>query len=301
VHELRKISNNKIVIDVKNLSYRYPDKTLALQNISFQIKTGECVGLIGPNGAGKSTLLLTLMGFLKPFKGSITLFKQELNNKTKKNLRMQIGMVFQDPNDQLFSPTLWEDLAFGPYNLGYDQDEINRRIDKTLQIIGLEKYKDKPPHHMSFGEKKRAALGTILTMDPKILLLDEPFSNLDPESYAEILQLIQSFKEQNLTIIIATHDVDVLPNLVDRCILLDDGHIIIDSSVHEVLSDFELLMTHKLRMPLIGQLFYKLQNHHLLKDGRLPLTLNEAELLLEDLLKNGIKVHVIEREKYESY
>ncbi|MHA1265595.1 MAG: energy-coupling factor ABC transporter ATP-binding protein [Candidatus Helarchaeota archaeon] len=298
---MRKISNNKIVIDVKNLSYRYPDKTLALQNISFQIKTGECVGLIGPNGAGKSTLLLTLMGFLKPFKGSITLFKQELNNKTKKNLRMQIGMVFQDPNDQLFSPTLWEDLAFGPYNLGYDQDEINRRIDKTLQIIGLEKYKDKPPHHMSFGEKKRAALGTILTMDPKILLLDEPFSNLDPESYAEILQLIQSFKEQNLTIIIATHDVDVLPNLVDRCILLDDGHIIIDSSVHEVLSDFELLMTHKLRMPLIGQLFYKLQNHHLLKDGRLPLTLNEAELLLEDLLKNGIKVHVIEREKYESY
>ena len=274
------------IINIQNLSYHYPDKTQALKNISFSINPGDCVGLIGPNGAGKSTLFLLLMGFVLPQQGTIHILNHALNKKTRKQIRRQLGMVFQDPNDQLFSPTLWEDIAFGPYNLGYDQDEINRRVDKTLESVGLIDYKNKAPHHLSFGEKKKAALATILSMDPKILFLDEPFSNLDPESYTDILEIIKKYKRENLTIILATHDLDVLPYLVDHCILLDKGELISKKTAHELLTNFDLLNNHKLRMPLLGQLFYNLKKKNVIQDDSFPLTLSEAELLIEDLLKH---------------
>jgi cobalt/nickel transport system ATP-binding protein len=273
------------IIEVKNLTYTYPDKSPALKDISFEIKSGECVGIIGPNGAGKSTLFLLLMGFLEPLQGTIHIFNKELNKKTKNEIRKKIGMVFQDPNDQLFSPTLWEDIAFGPFNLGYDQDEINRRVEKTLEIVGLENLKNKAPHHLSFGEKKRAALATILAMDPKILFLDEPFSNLDPESYSKIIELIKEFKKNNLTIIIASHDLDMLPLLVDKCILIDNGQIVKEDSVQKLLTDFDLLINHKMQMPILGQLFYNLRKRNILHSEDLPLTIEKAEVLLEQLLK----------------
>ncbi|NVM53395.1 MAG: ABC transporter ATP-binding protein [Candidatus Helarchaeota archaeon] len=277
--------SNTNIIEAQNLTYCYPDKTLAIKNVSFAIKTGECVGLIGPNGAGKSTLFLLLMGFFQPKQGTIHIANQELNKKTKKAIRKKIGMVFQDPNDQLFSPSLWEDIAFGPYNLGYNQDEINRRVEETLEIVGLVNLKNKAPHHLSFGEKKKAALATILSMDPEILFLDEPFSNLDPESYSEILELIQNYKKNNLTIIIATHDVDVLPLLVDKCILLDKGQIVSESDIQNILTNHDLLLNHKMRMPLLGQLFYNLRDRNIIQQDSFPITLAKAESFIAELLK----------------
>jgi len=278
---------NENIIEVQEVSYSYPDTTPALKNVSFTIKQGDCVGLIGPNGAGKSTIFLLLMGFLKPSQGTIYILNQELNKKTRKELRKKIGMVFQDPNDQLFSPTLWEDVAFGPYNLGYDQEEVKRRVQGTLEIVGLDTLKNKAPHYLSFGEKKKAALATILSMDPEILFLDEPLSNLDPESYIEILELIQKYKKANLTIILATHDVDILPILVDRCILIDKGEIICENPVQDVLTDHELLVNHRMRMPLLGQLFYNLKNRNVIQEDFIPLTIEKAEILLERLISKG--------------
>jgi cobalt/nickel transport system ATP-binding protein len=278
------VNSNAIV--VQNLSYRYPDKTLALQNVNFTIKSGDCVGLIGPNGAGKSTLFMLLMGFLEPNQGSIQILDQELNRKTKKQIRKKIGIVFQDPNDQLFSPTLWEDIAFGPFNLGYNRDEINSRVEKTLESLGIANLRNKAPHYLSFGEKKKAALATILSMDPQIIFLDEPFSNLDPESYAEMLQIVQSYRKQGLTMIVATHDVDVLPDLVDKCILLDKGEMIAERKVREMLTDYDLLSHHKMRMPLLGLFFHHLKQRNVIQDPDLPLTLEQAESLIEKLLKS---------------
>jgi len=275
---------NSNALVIQQLSYSYPDKTLALKDINFTVKTGECVGLIGPNGAGKSTLFMLLMGFFEPFQGTIQILNQVLNKKTKKSLRKKVGLVFQNPNDQLFSPTLWEDVAFGPFNLGYDQAEINSRVEKTLESLGLLHLKNKPPHYLSFGEKKKAALATILSMDPEIILLDEPFSNLDPESCADILQIIQTYRQRNLTIIIATHDVDVLPELVDKCILLDKGEVVAERSAQDLLTDSMLLLKHKMRMPIIGQLFYNLMQRNIIEETKLPLTLAQAESLVEDLL-----------------
>ena len=273
-------------IEVQNLSFRYPDKTLALQNVSFTIKSGECVGLIGPNGAGKSTLFQILMGFLEPTQGTIHILNQELNKKTKKQIRKKIGLVFQDPNDQLFSPTLWEDVAFGPFNLGYSRDEINRRVEKTLESLGMATLKNKAPHYLSFGEKKKAAIATILSMDPEIIFLDEPFSNLDPESYTDILQIVQAYRKKGLTIVVATHDVDVLPDLVDKCILLDKGEMIAERNVREILNDYDLLAHHKMRMPLPGLLFHNLRKRNIIQNPQLPLTLEEAESLIEQLLNS---------------
>jgi len=272
-------------LNVQHLSYYYPDKTLALKDVSFSVKAGECVGLIGPNGAGKSTFFMLLMGFFEPAQGTIQILNQFLTKKTRKTLRRKLGLVFQNPNDQLFSPTLWEDVAFGPFNLGYDQAEISRRVNQTLESLGLIHLKNKPPHYLSFGEKKKAAFATILSMNPEIILLDEPFSNLDPESCVDILQIIQNYRQKNLTIIIATHDVDVLPELVDRCILLDNGEVVAERSVQDLLTDHDLLISHRLRMPLLGQLFYNLKRRNIIQSSELPFTLKQAESLLEDLLK----------------
>ncbi|MHA1649647.1 MAG: energy-coupling factor ABC transporter ATP-binding protein [Candidatus Helarchaeota archaeon] len=280
------MKNENYIIEVENLTYFYPDKTPAIKNVSFNVRKGESIGLIGPNGAGKSTLFLLLMGFLKPQSGTIRIFNQELNKKSKKEIRKRIGMVFQDPNDQLFSPSLWEDVAFGPFNLGYNKEEIAKRVNKALNITDLERYTDKAPHHLSFGEKKRAALATILSMDPEILLLDEPFSNLDPDSYIHLREIILKYKKANLTLIIATHDVDVLPDLVDSCILMNNGQIIRKGELHDILTNHTLLKTHKMRMPVLGQLFFNLKIHNIINTEMFPVTLTEAEKFIESLLKS---------------
>ncbi len=230
------------IVVIEHLSYTFPDGTTALKDVSFQIFPGESVALIGPNGAGKSTLLLCLAGLLHG-EGSILLQGRELNPSSARELRRDVGIVFQDPDDQLFLPTLEEDVAFGPINLGWDPAEIEARVEETLSRLHLLIHRRKPPHHLSFGEKRRAALATALVMSPSLLLLDEPTSNLDPATRHELIRYLAAL---TATRIVSTHDLDAAAALCNRCVLLSDGYLIAVDSAEKILTDVSLLRAHRL-------------------------------------------------------
>lgn len=234
-------------ITVKDLSYAYPDGTRALQSLSFQVHVGECFGLIGPNGAGKSTLLLVLNGVLQG-PGRIEILGQSLTLLNQQKLPRRISMVFENPDDQLFMPTVFDDVAFGALNLGSDDNTVKRRVQAALKAVGVQDFAAKPPYHLSLGEKKRVALATVLIMDCEIITLDEPASGLDPAGREEFLQLLDSLPT---TRIIATHDMELVGQLCDRVALLDEGKIVAVGPTPDILSDEQLLHDHKLRCPAI--------------------------------------------------
>jgi cobalt/nickel transport system ATP-binding protein len=200
-------------ICIRDLSYTYPDGTEALKEVSLEISRGESVALLGPNGAGKSTLTLHLNGILKGKEGSVEIFGDKIGEADLKKIRKRVGIVFQDPDDQLFMPTLFDDLAFGPMNLELPQDEVKERVEIALRKVGLSGFEDRMPHHLSFGQKKRAAFAAVLSMEPDILVLDEPTLNLDPRSRFEVIHVIEELHKEGKTIIIATHDVNAVPGI----------------------------------------------------------------------------------------
>ncbi len=236
---------NKIpVLEISGLSFTYPDGTLALNNLNLSLAAGETLAVSGPNGAGKSTLLLHL-NWIFPS----ALVKVNGRPALKKNLReirRQVGLIFQDPDDQLFSPTVYDDVAFGPLNLGYTKAEIDERVAGALLEVNLTSHAQKPPHHLSFGEKKRASVATVLSMDPLLLVLDEPTSNLDPSNRRKIINLI---KELPMAKIIATHDLEMIIDLRARTIILDNGALVADGPYDKILRDEKLLTEHGLELP----------------------------------------------------
>ena len=207
------------VIEVRGLSYRYPGGERALEGVSFAVRKGEAFAVVGPNGSGKTTLLLSLMGLLK-FKGEIRIFGHQLNGKGLRELRRSIGFVFQDPDTQLFMPTVGEDVAFGPQQFGYSGDEAKRMVKEALRAVRMEGYEGRFTHRLSYGEKKKIALATALVLSPEILIFDEPTSNLDPASRREFLDLIGGL---NCTRIFATHDMDMVRRIADRVLVLFEG------------------------------------------------------------------------------
>ncbi|MGB9613783.1 MAG: energy-coupling factor ABC transporter ATP-binding protein, partial [Candidatus Margulisiibacteriota bacterium] len=212
---------NKTILKVENLSYTYPDGTKALQDINLEVYEGESVAILGPNGAGKSTLLMQINGVLRG-EGKIEVFNLPLTDGHLKEIRKKVGLVFQDPEDQLFMLTVYEDVGFGPANLNLSKDEIKVRVKEALAKVGMLEFEQKSPHHLSFGQKKRIALATVLSMNPELLLLDEPTSNLDPASR---LCLIEILKEIKATKIIATNELEVAQTLCSKSILLEAGRI----------------------------------------------------------------------------
>jgi cobalt/nickel transport system ATP-binding protein len=230
------------IIEITHLSFTFPDGTPALKDVNLQIFPGESLALIGPNGAGKSTLLLCLAGLLRG-EGTIVLQGRELNPSNARELRRGIGVVFQDPDDQLFMPALEEDVAFGPTHLGWDPAEIEARVEAALSQVHLLHLRGKPPHHLSFGEKRRAALATALVMSPDLLLLDEPTSNLDPATRYELIRYLASL---SATRIISTHDLDAAAALCHRCALLSGGRLIAADATEKILADASLLRAHRL-------------------------------------------------------
>lgn len=226
-----------IVIEIKNLGFTYPDGTEALKNINMQIETGDSVGLIGPNGAGKTTLLLHLNGILRG-DGEVEIFDILVNKKNLKEIRKKVGLVFQDPDDQLFMPTVFDDVAFGPINLGFEKEKVVERVNKALKMVGMEDMVDKAPHHLSFGEKKKISLATVFSMNPEILALDEPSSNLDPRGKREIVKILKNI---NKTKIIATHDFEIIRQLCQRVVLMNQGQIITEGDTETILGNKELL------------------------------------------------------------
>ena len=234
-------------VQITRLCYTYPDGTKALDGIDLDILQGERVALVGPSGAGKSTLLLHLNGVLTG-SGLIRIMGQSLDGGDIRQIRRQVGLVFQDPNDQLFCPTVLEDVAFGPLNLGVPSEEIPRRVEKALSDVGFgPSMSHRSSHHLSLGERKRAALAAVLVMEPAILALDEPTSNLDPRNRRHFIELVAKLPS---SILLATHDLEMVLALCPRTVVMDRGEIWAEGDTHKLLSDDQLMREHGLEVPL---------------------------------------------------
>jgi cobalt/nickel transport system ATP-binding protein len=234
-----------IVIEIDNLVYAYPDGQQALKGVSLTVQEGEKVAVTGPNGAGKSTLFLHLNGILNG-DGMVRVMDMEVTDRHLGAIRAKVGMVFQDPDDQLFSPTVFEDVAFGPLHIGLPEGEVRRRVSWALAQVGMEGFQDRMPHHLSLGERKRIAIATVLSMDPAILVLDEPTSELDPRSRRSLIRLLRELPQ---TMLVASHDMRLVRDLCSRTVILDEGRIVADGPTSRLLADVELLERHGLEQP----------------------------------------------------
>ena len=239
------------VIEIKDLKYRYPDGAEALRGVSFQVQSGECVALLGPNGSGKSTLLLHLNGILPekaPADGAVKIFGEPVSPRNLEAVRRAVGMVFQDPDDQLFCPTVAEDVAFGPQQLNLGGMEVAARVKSSLDQVGLSGFEERVTHHLSHGEKRRACLAGVLACAPPVLVLDEPTSDLDPRGRREFKALLRGITATKL---IATHDLELAVELCSRTIILDQGQIMADGRTVDLLDDEPLMLAHGLERPHI--------------------------------------------------
>ena len=234
------------VISVEHLSYRYPDGTEALDDVSLHIHAGERVALLGPNGAGKTTLVLHLNGIHMPQSGTVTVSGLPLTKAGVMEIRRRVGIVFQDPDDQLFMPSVREDVAFGPRNLGIEGDELDARVSHALEAVDIADLADRSPNHLSFGQKRRAAIAGVLAMLPYIIVLDEPTANLDPAARRELSDVLTALEETQL---IVTHDLLYALELCERSVIIDGGSIVADGQTRELLADAALLARHRLTLP----------------------------------------------------
>ena len=232
-------------IEIKNFSYHYPDGTCALSEINLSVEHGQRVALIGPNGAGKSTLLLAMAGFVKGA-GIVFIDGMEVGKKNLKKIRRTIGSCLENPDDQLFMPTLFDDIAFGPLNMRLKDDEINMRVDNALRTVGLTEMVDKAPHHLSAGQKRAAAIATILSMSPKIITLDEPDGSLDPANRNNIIKLLAGLSQ---TLIIATCNMNFAFAIADRAVLVNNGRIIDDGDAKTIMTNSDLMIENGLEVP----------------------------------------------------
>ena len=239
-------SGSAPVVDVREVAFAYPDGRQALFGVDLTVTRGERVALLGPNGAGKTTLVLHLNGILVPGSGAIHVSGLPVCKEHLREIRKRVGIVFQDPDDQLFMPTVWEDVAFGPANLGLRGDKLTQRVAYALTAVGMEALADRPPHHLSFGQRRRVAVATVLAMEPEILVLDEPSSNLDPAARRELAEVLQAL---DLTTLIVTHDLPYALELCPRAVVMNKGVIVADGATAEILADATLMRANRLELP----------------------------------------------------
>jgi cobalt/nickel transport system ATP-binding protein len=232
-------------IEIENLSFKYPDGHQALRDVCLHIEPCEKVALVGPNGAGKSTLILHLNGILTG-EGDIRSAGLEVRKENLERIRARIGLVFQSPEDQLFSPTVFDDVAFGPMYQGLPEDEVQARVFEALEVVGMGEYSARVSHHLSLGEKKRIAIATVLSMTPEVLVLDEPTSGLDPRARRSLINLL---RELDLTMLVSSHDMLMVRELFPRVVIMDEGQIVADGQTRDLLDDATLLEAHGLEMP----------------------------------------------------
>ena len=256
------------IVELKDVCFAYPDGTRSLDGISLRITHGESVGIVGANGSGKSTLLLHLNGCFMPSSGTITIGDFDLTLKTRRDIRKKVGMIFQNPDDQLFMPRVFDDVAFGPLNLGMDLERARERVEKALATVDCLALKERPPHHLSSGQKSSVAIASVIAMQPDILVMDEPASNLDPRSRRYLINLLKDFRH---TKIVASHDLDFILDVCTRCVVIKNGRVMADGKTEEILSDQGLLEDNHLELPL------SLQNRSVSKDSK--------EVEMDDLKK----------------
>jgi cobalt/nickel transport system ATP-binding protein len=234
------------VLDVRGLAYAYPDGHQALYGVDLTLEAGERVAMLGPNGAGKTTLVLHLNGILTAGAGSVRISGLQVGGRNLREVRRRVGIVFQDPDDQLFMPSVRDDVAFGPRNLGLRGAALDAAVAGALEKVGMAAYADRPPHHLSFGQRRRVAVATVLAMEPELLVLDEPSSNLDPASRRELADIVRSL---DVTVLMVTHDLPYALELCPRSVILSSGVVVADGSTGSLLADEALMASHRLELP----------------------------------------------------
>ncbi|XHH10302.1 MAG: energy-coupling factor ABC transporter ATP-binding protein [Candidatus Bathyarchaeia archaeon] len=275
------------IVSVKDLQFSYPAGVNALKGVSLNINRGERVAILGPNGSGKSTLILLIAGLLTPENGTITVFSKETTSKDFHKLRSQIGLVFQDPDDQLFTPSVIEDIEYGPKNLKMSEEEIKQRSNHVLHMMGIQHLKNRASHRLSFGEKKKVALATALILKPELLILDEPTANLDLVSRRGLIDILNELSKAGTTIVVSTHDVEALPELADRIIVISHGKLFGEGETHSVLQDNQLLEASGLEAPTVARVFSHLKTAGII--SQVPITAEEGKTELSRLLQNKDK------------
>ncbi|MBO1224381.1 MAG: ATP-binding cassette domain-containing protein [Candidatus Scalindua sediminis] len=275
-----------ITLKVEGLRYKYPDGTKALNGVNIDVIKGEFLAILGANGSGKTTLLKHLNGLLKPTFGSIILDGKRLSELKPSEVFRKVGMVFQDPNDQLLAPTVEEDVAFGPANLNLKYEEIMNRVMNALELVEMKKYAKKTINFLSYGQRKRTCIAGILAMEPEVLVLDEPTSGLDPDGVKSVMKLLKDLnRKRGITIIIATNSVDLVPVYTTRVVIMDKGKIIKEGTPESVFTDSRMLEDVKLELPQIAQLMEVLRNKDKFPINELPLTIEKARRELINLIK----------------
>ena len=281
------------MLEVKNIKYSYNSDYQALNGVSLKVNKGEMVALLGKNGAGKSTLFLHLNGIYQPDEGQVFIDGEELkyDKKSLLKFRQKVGIVFQNPDDQIFAPTVEEDVAFGPLNLGLPMEEVQDRVEEALARVGMSGFEKKAPHHLSHhlsgGQKKRVAIAGILAMKPEIMVLDEPTAGLDPQGVVDLSRLLRELNDEGITIIISTHEVDLVPNYAKKVFVLVDGLLIAEGTPKEIFAKPEILQQANLKVPIVTDLFQQLEGEGFDMQGDYPLTIDEAKQKFLELLNKN--------------
>jgi len=270
------------LIEVQEVSHTYAGGITALQQVSLKIEKGKRVAVLGPNGAGKSTLFHTFNGLLKPSSGKIYVDGLLVEKKNFYQIRSKVGMVFQDSDDQLFNASVRQEVAYGPMHMHLAEKEVDERVNWALDAVGIGGFRDKSPHNLSGGEKKRVAIASVLAMKPDVLVLDEPTAELDPQGAGSLVELLNHLnKDMGITLIFSSHDTDVVPLLSDWTYLMNKGKIILSGPTAEVFSQKDIIRQNQLRLPRVAHLVEILINQGCLQAGCLPLTIGQARRVLE--------------------
>lgn len=265
---------DEIVLKTNDLNYVYHDGVHAIKDVNIEIKKGKKIAIMGPNGAGKSTLFLHFNGLNEPTSGNIEIDgkKMEYDKDSLSEIRQKVGVVFQNPTDQLFAPNVKEDVAFGPMNLGLSLEEVEKRTKEALEMVGMTSSENKPPHHLSGGQQKRVAIAGIIAMKPEIMILDEPTAGLDPQGVEQILNILNKLNEEGMTIVISSHDVEMINEFADQIFVLKDGEIIGDGTPDEIFANHELLEIANLKPPKTAEIL------KILKSNGLDVDINKIKI-----------------------
>jgi cobalt/nickel transport system ATP-binding protein len=271
------------IVSAKEVKFTYPGGIRAINGVSLEIQRGERVAILGPNGSGKSTLILLIAGLLTPEKGEITVFNEKTTSRNFQKLRQKMGIVFQDPDDQLFTQSVIEDIEYGPKNLRLPESDIKNRSDHVLEKMRIRHLRDRPPHRLSFGEKKKVSLATALVMEPELLILDEPTANLDLVSRRDLIRTLNELNAAGTTVVISTHDVEALSELADRIVVISRGVLVGEGETSKVLQDLPLLESAGLEPPAIVKLFIELRSMGIVRE--VPTTIKDGQKQLAELTK----------------
>jgi cobalt/nickel transport system ATP-binding protein len=272
------------IIETRDLCHSYGREIPALRGVNFIAPRASTIAVLGPNGAGKSTLFGHFNGLLFPTSGEVLFHGETISRENVREVRKQVGLVFQNPDDQIFSPTVRDDVAFGPTNLGLDADTIEHRVSEALTLLGIEHLADRPPHHLSGGEKKRVAMAGVIAMEPQVLVLDEPSSGLDPHGVANMIEFLRTLPRQfGMTIIFSTHHVELVPELAEYVYVLDRGEVIGKGSAEEIFFEDDLIRRARLREPALMRLV------RIIRENGVDLTTGYSQKEIEDAIVNMVR------------